>query len=71
MTQPGPEKSRRKRDSNPGSSAPEADALTTRPARQCSGTGGNGLQPRKCKSKGSETVKNMIPFEEKCLLSGN
>ena len=25
-----PEKSRRKRDSNPGSSAPEADALTTR-----------------------------------------
>ena len=27
-----PEKSRRKRDSNPGSSALEADALTTRPA---------------------------------------
>ena len=26
-----PEKSRRKRDSNPGFSAPEADALTTRP----------------------------------------
>ena len=29
-----PQKSRRKRDSNPGSSAPEADALTTRPARR-------------------------------------
>ena len=28
-----PEKSRRKRDSNPGSSAPEADTLTTRPTR--------------------------------------
>ena len=35
-----PEKSRRKRDSNPGSSAPEADALTTRPTRrsQCWGS---------------------------------
>ena len=31
-----PEKSRRKRDSNPGSSALEADdALTTRPTRRC------------------------------------
>ena len=29
-----PEKSRRKRDSNPGSPAPEADALTTRPTRR-------------------------------------
>ena len=29
-----PEKSRRKRDSNPGSSAPEADAVTTRPTRR-------------------------------------
>ena len=29
-----PEKSRRKRDSNPGSSALEADALTTRPTRR-------------------------------------
>ena len=29
-----PEKSRRKRDSNPGSSALEVDALTTRPTRQ-------------------------------------
>ena len=29
-----PEKSRRKRESNPGSSALEADALTTRPTRQ-------------------------------------
>ena len=29
-----PEKSRRKRDLNPGSSALEADALTTRPMRQ-------------------------------------
>ena len=29
-----PEKSRRKLDSNPGSSAPEADALTTRPTRR-------------------------------------
>ena len=29
-----PEKSRRKRDANPGSSALEADALTTRPARR-------------------------------------
>ena len=29
-----PEKSRRKRDSNPGSSAPDADALTTRPTRR-------------------------------------
>ena len=33
MTRPG-KKSRRKRDSNPGSSAFEADALTTRPARR-------------------------------------
>ena len=33
MTRPG--KSRLKRDSNPGSSAPEADALTTRPKRRC------------------------------------
>ena len=32
MTRPG--KSRRKRDSNPGSSAPKAVALTTRPARR-------------------------------------
>ena len=32
MTRP-PKKSRRKRDSNPGPSALEADALTTRPAR--------------------------------------
>ena len=30
-------KSRRKQDSNPGSSAPMADALTTRPARRFSG----------------------------------
>ena len=30
-----PKKSRRKRDSNPGSSALEADALTTRPTRRC------------------------------------
>ena len=29
-----PRKSRRKRDSNPGSSAPEGDALTTRPTRR-------------------------------------
>ena len=29
-----PEKSHRKRDSNPGSSVPEADALNTRPTRQ-------------------------------------
>ena len=29
-----PKKSRRKRDSNPGSSALESDALTTRPTRQ-------------------------------------
>ena len=34
MTRPE-KKSRRKRDSNPGSSAPEADSLTTRPARRC------------------------------------
>ena len=33
-----PKKSRRKRDSNPGSSAPEADALITRPARRRSWT---------------------------------
>ena len=32
-----PEKSRRKRDSNPGPSALEADALTTRPTRRCGG----------------------------------
>ena len=32
-----PEKSRRKRDSNPGSSAPETDALTTGPARRLIG----------------------------------
>ena len=31
---PTPEKSRRKRDSNPGPSALEADALTTRPTRR-------------------------------------
>ena len=35
MTRPG--KIRRERDSNPGSSAPEADALTTRPARRSAG----------------------------------
>ena len=34
MTPPG-KKSRDKQDSNPGSSAPMADALTTRPARRC------------------------------------
>ena len=34
MTRPR-KKSRRKRDSNPGSSALEADALTTRPTRRC------------------------------------
>ena len=34
LEQLDPEKSRRKRDSNPGSSAPEADALTTRPTRR-------------------------------------
>ena len=32
-----PKKSRHKRDSNPGSSAPEVDALTTRPARWLAG----------------------------------
>ena len=32
MTRPG--KSHRKRDSNPGSSAPETDVLTARPARR-------------------------------------
>ena len=32
-----PKKSRRKRDSNPGSSALEADALTTRPTRRSQG----------------------------------
>ena len=37
MTQP-PQKSRRKRDTNPGSFALEADALTTRPTRRCTGT---------------------------------
>ena len=36
MTRPR-EKSRRKRDSNPGSSALEADALTTGPRRRCCG----------------------------------
>ena len=35
MTRPRKKKSRRKRDSNPGSSALEADALTTRPTRRC------------------------------------
>ena len=35
-----PEKFRRKRDSNPGSSALEADAVTTRPTRQSGGGGG-------------------------------
>ena len=34
MTRPRKKKSRRKRDSNPGSSALEADALTTRPTRR-------------------------------------
>ena len=34
MTRPR-KKSRRKRDSNPGSSALEVDALTTRPTRRC------------------------------------
>ena len=34
-----PEKSRRKRDSNPGSSALEADAITTRPTRLLSVSG--------------------------------
>ena len=38
MTRP-PEKSRRKRDSNPGSSALEADTLTTRPTRRFNGKG--------------------------------
>ena len=37
------EKSRRKRDSNPGSSALEADALTTRPARRSSSDGKSSL----------------------------
>ena len=36
-----PKKSRRKRDSNPGSSAAEEVALTTRPARRCLLTGQN------------------------------
>ena len=34
-----PEKSRHKRDSNPGSSAPEVDALATRPMRRCASLG--------------------------------
>ena len=38
MTRPG-KILRRKWDSNPESSAPEADALTTRPTRRCPGTG--------------------------------
>ena len=38
MTRPR-KKSRRKRDSNPGPSALEADALTTRPTRRCVETG--------------------------------
>ena len=37
-----PKKSRRKRDLNPGSSALEADALTTRPTRQSEGGRGGG-----------------------------
>ena len=37
-----PKKSRRKRDSNPESSALEADALTTRPTRRLGGWGGGG-----------------------------
>ena len=36
MTRPRRKKSRRKRDSNPGSSALEADALPTRPTKRCS-----------------------------------
>ena len=39
-----PEKSRRKRDSNPGSSAPEADALTTRPTRRCGSRESKGMK---------------------------
>ena len=34
-----PKKSRRKRDSNPGSSALEADAFTTRPTRRSNSEG--------------------------------
>ena len=44
MTRPR-KKSRRKRDSNPGSSALEADAVTTRPTRR-SGEGGGRVGGR-------------------------
>ena len=38
-----PKKSRRKRDSNPGPSALEADALTTRPTRRSPAVDGQSL----------------------------
>ena len=45
MTRPR-KKSRRKPDSNPGSSALEADALTTRPARRLLECSRAGIAPR-------------------------
>ena len=47
MTRPG-KKPHRKRDSNPGSSALDADTLTTRPTRRSSArrAGGTGISPR-------------------------
>ena len=41
-------KSHRKRDSNPGSSSPEADALTTRPVRRCQQKGTPGYLEISC-----------------------
>ena len=46
-----PEKSRRKRDSNPGPSALEADALTTRPTRRW----GGGVRKREKEMGGKKT----------------
>ena len=55
-----PDKSRRKLDSNPGSSAPEADALTTRPARRA------GLHETSCASQDPHVTTSITQH-----LSGN
>ena len=57
-----PKKSRRKRDSNPGSSALEADALTTRPTRRC--TRGGRCDKTAWREQGNWTVKHFLQISQ-------
>ena len=64
MTRPLEKSPRRKRDSNPGSSALEVDALTTRPSRLCRHTGKAGFDPR------SAVLEALPPGRRGCASRG-